>query len=196
MPKPSLRQQILDAGLKVMFARGYGGAGVRDIVAAASAPQGSFTNHFRSKEAFAVEVVSQYFDYVKGLMAQTLGNTALSPLDRIHAYLELISDKLAGAEWARGCLIGNFSLESPAHSEMLRQRLSEIFAEWRQPFEACIREAQASGELAADLPAGDLADFVLAGWQGSMLRMKVDRSPLPLQQFKRIAFATFLKKQS
>ncbi|HKA72816.1 MAG TPA: helix-turn-helix domain-containing protein, partial [Xanthobacteraceae bacterium] len=53
MPRASLRDRILDAGLRVMFSQGYIGSGVRDIVAAAAAPQGSFTNHFRSKEAFA-----------------------------------------------------------------------------------------------------------------------------------------------
>ena len=57
MPKESLRERILDAGLRVMFRSGYIGSGVRDIVAEAHAPQGSFTNHFRSKEAFAVEVL-------------------------------------------------------------------------------------------------------------------------------------------
>ena len=55
-----------------MFRKGFVGAGVRDIVAEASAPQGSFTNHFRSKEAFAREVLDRYFEHVKGLIAQTL----------------------------------------------------------------------------------------------------------------------------
>ena len=59
MARHSLRDTILDAGLKVMFRSGYNGSSVRDIVAAAGAPQGSFTNHFRSKEAFAGEVVGE-----------------------------------------------------------------------------------------------------------------------------------------
>jgi TetR/AcrR family transcriptional repressor of nem operon len=59
MPKPSLRDTILDAGLKAMFRTGYNGTSVRDITAATGAPQGSFTNHFRSKEAFASEVLDR-----------------------------------------------------------------------------------------------------------------------------------------
>jgi AcrR family transcriptional regulator len=61
MSKPSLREDILNAGLKVMFRSGYQGATVRDICAAAGAPHGSFTNHFRSKEAFAKEVLDRFF---------------------------------------------------------------------------------------------------------------------------------------
>ena len=62
VPKPSNRERILEAGLKVMIRKGYAGAGVRDIAAEARAPQGSFTNHFRSKEEFAREVLDLYFD--------------------------------------------------------------------------------------------------------------------------------------
>jgi hypothetical protein len=39
--------------------QGYRGARVRDIVSAASVPQGSFTNHFTSIEAFAQEVLEE-----------------------------------------------------------------------------------------------------------------------------------------
>src|ERR1043166_667795 len=60
MARPSLRNQILRAGLPVMFRSGYHAASVRDICRAAGAPQGSFTNHFRSKERFAAEVLEQY----------------------------------------------------------------------------------------------------------------------------------------
>ena len=58
----SLRENILDAGLKVMFRSGYFGSSVRDICAAARAPHGSFTNHFRSKERFAQEVLDRYVE--------------------------------------------------------------------------------------------------------------------------------------
>ena len=44
-------------GLQVVLERGYVGASVRDIVEAAGVPQGSFTNHFASKEAFSLQVL-------------------------------------------------------------------------------------------------------------------------------------------
>jgi len=79
MARHSLRDTILEAGLKVMFRSGYNGSSVRDIVAAAGAPQGSFTNHFRCKEAFASEVLDRYFAYVKGLVAEALNDSSLTP---------------------------------------------------------------------------------------------------------------------
>ncbi|OLE62747.1 MAG: TetR family transcriptional regulator [Deltaproteobacteria bacterium 13_1_20CM_2_69_21] len=195
MPKRSHRDNLLDAGRKVMFERGYRGAGVRDIVSEAGAPQGSFTNHFRSKEAFAGEVLDQYFDYLREIVQATLGDRSLSPRGRIRRYFDVITGKLKAEKWALGCLIGNLSLEVSTESKPLRTHLSNIFAEWREPFAACIAEAQAAGEIADNFPARDLADFLLAGWHGAMLRMKVDRSSKPLEQFKAIAFATVLARR-
>ncbi len=194
MPKQSLKQQIIDAGHDLIWSAGYSATGVRDIVAAAKAPQGSFTNHFRSKEDFALEVLDRYFAYVRGLVAEALDDASLTPAQRLKRYLDLITTKLADADFGRGCMIGNFSLETSGHSERLRLRLSEIFTEWRQPFAACIAEGQTAGEIASDFAADDLADFLLASWQGAMLRMKVERDPAPLERFKSIALATVFGK--
>jgi TetR/AcrR family transcriptional regulator, transcriptional repressor for nem operon len=194
MARESHRERILDAGLKVMFRKGYIGSGVRDIVAEASAPQGSFTNHFRSKEVFAREVLDRYFDHVRGLVAQALGDAKLSPRERLKRYLDIITERLAADDFRRGCLIGDFSLEAAPQSEMLRERLAAIFVEWRAPFAACIAEAQGAGEIEATFAPDDLAEFLLASWEGAILRMKVARGPEPLERFKRIAFATVFKE--
>src|SRR5258708_12769549 len=79
MGKASLREDILNAGLKVMFQSGYTGATVRDICEAAGVPLGSFTNHFRSKEAFAQEVLDRYFAHLKALVKQPLDSKSLTP---------------------------------------------------------------------------------------------------------------------
>ena len=194
MARRSLRDDILDAGLQVMFRSGLNGSSVRDICAAAGAPQGSFTNHFCSKEAFAEAVLDRYFAYVKGLVAEALDNSTLSPRDRLRRYLDIISGKLARNGWKRGCLIGDFSLEASSQSEPLRTRLAAVFAEWRTPFAACIAEAQAAGEIAVDFDPIDLAEFLLSSWQGAILRMKVERSDAPLKRFRTIVFQTVFKE--
>ena len=194
MAKPSLRESILDAGLKTMFRSGYHGTTVRDIVGAAGAPQGSFTNHFRSKEMFACEVLDRYFAHVKELVAEALQDDSLTPRQRLQRYLELITGRLAADGWSRGCLIGDLSLEAASTSEALRGRLCAIFDEWRTPFAECIAAAQSAGEIAADFDASELADFLLASWQGAILRMKLERDPAALQRFKTIAFATVFKE--
>jgi TetR/AcrR family transcriptional repressor of nem operon len=194
MARPSLRDKILRAGLPVMFRSGYHAASVRNICAAAGAPQGSFTNHFRSKEAFAVEVLDQYFAYLKGLVREALNNETLTPRQRLKRYLEIITGKLERDRWMIGCLIGDFSLQASSHSKPLRKRLDAIFQEWRALFAGCIAAAQSAGEIESQFEATELAEFLLASWEGAILRMKVERSPAALERFKAIVFETVFKQ--
>jgi TetR/AcrR family transcriptional repressor of nem operon len=195
MSQPSLREDILNAGLKVMFRAGYLGASVRDICAAAGAPQGSFTNHFRSKEAFVEEVLDRYFANLKTTVEKALNDKSLTPRQRLKRYLDLISGILQGAKWDRGCLIGDLSLEASLQSKPLRKRLEEIFLEWRKPFAQCIAEAQAAEEIDSKFEPVDLAEFLLASWEGAILRMKVDGGPAALERFKKIVFETVFQEK-
>ncbi len=195
MGRPSLREAILTAGLKVMLRSGYGGATVRDICRAAGAPQGSFTNHFRSKEAFAKEVLDRYFAHTRELVDQALSNRSISPRRRLKRYLDIITSTLKDAGWSRGCLIGDLSLEASSQSKLLRERLDAIFEEWRAPFAACIAEAQRDGEIAPQFGSTEIAEFLLAAWEGAILRMKVERGPAALERFKKIVFETVLKEE-
>src|ERR1700716_2169409 len=94
MPKPSNREKILTEGLRVVHERGFAGASVRDIVQAAGVPQGSFTNHFASKEAFGLEVIALYFANGREVMPETLLNDSRPPLRRLAEYIDAGKDRL------------------------------------------------------------------------------------------------------
>jgi len=190
MPKPSVKNRIVSAGLTVMFRKGYHGASVRDVVGEAGVPQGSFTNHFRSKEDFAGQVLDLYFASVRDRLAESLGDDTLKPVDRLKRYLDIITDRLAADDYRRGCLVGDFSTEVTQESEALRQHLVRLYEEWLRPFADCVAAGQDQGEIAPDFTPGDLAEFLLASWQGAIMRMKVEQSPAPLDRFKHIAFRT------
>ena len=80
-----------------MHERGYTGASVRDIVEAAGVPQGSFTNHFISKEAFCLEVLDLYFRDVRAMIQRTLRNDSLPPPKRLHAFVDAQIKYLIGS---------------------------------------------------------------------------------------------------
>ena len=192
MARASNKGEILREGLEVVRRRGFTAAGIREITSAARVPQGSFTNHFSSKEAFGLEILDQYFADIGTVIASNLEIEG-DPLDRLRGYFDAITQRLQVRGWQHGCLIGNLSLESTDHSERIRTRLAEIFAEWREPFARCLGQAAADGRITLTVPALDLADFLLASWQGAILRMKVERSPEPLERFKDVVFTTVLR---
>jgi TetR/AcrR family transcriptional repressor of nem operon len=114
------------------------------------------------------------------------------PTERLSAYFERIIDLFNSGGWRYGCLAGNMGLEAPEHSELLRQRLIEIFAEWAGRFAEVIRQAQKAHEVRADLDPAEAGAALLEAWHGAMLRMKIERSPAPLDRFKRIVFPALL----
>jgi TetR/AcrR family transcriptional repressor of nem operon len=193
MPKPSHRDTILTEGLRVVLERGFCGASVRDIVQAAGVPQGSFTNHFASKEAFGLEILDLYFVQVRDGIRKTLRNDALPPLQRLGAWVDLQIRFLKKAGMRNGCLIGNFSIEAGDQSEVIRRRLVEIFDEIHQSVAYCLNAAVKAGELAPALDCDELASFLYSSLQGAILQSKAEHKSLPLERFKKILFSTVLR---
>jgi TetR/AcrR family transcriptional regulator, transcriptional repressor for nem operon len=193
MPKPSHREKLLDEGLRVVLSQGYAGASVRDIVRAAGVPQGSFTNHFTSKEAFAEEVLERYFSLVRGNIDKTLRNDSLPPLRRLRSWLDLQIAFLKKAEFRSGCLIGNFSIEASDDSERIRERLAEMFKDINESIVYCLKAAVDAGELSASTDVGEAASFLYSSWQGAVLQSKVELSSKPLERFKRVLFSQILR---
>lgn len=194
MPKANNRAAFIGAGLQTMFRKGYVGATVRDISAVAGAPQGSFTNHFRSKEEFTSEVLDEYFLHVRTLMDEAASDADLTPRQRLERYLDLVTARLVEDDFTRGCLIGDLSVESPGRSEMLRARLENIYREWVDLFASWIAEAQRVGELSDQFSADQMADFLITGWEGAIARLKVERSRAPLDRFRTVAFNTVFRE--
>jgi TetR/AcrR family transcriptional repressor of nem operon len=193
MPKPSNREKILTEGLRVVHERGFAGASVRDIVAAAGVPQGSFTNHFASKEAFGLEILELYFSRARESAAETLRNDALPPLQRLEAWIDATIVRMIEHGMRTGCLIGNLSAEASEHSEPIRNRLVEMFTEATRSIAYCLRAAVQAGEVPAGMDCDEIAGFIFSSLQGANLMAKAQRSPVPLQRFKNILFSTVLR---
>src|SRR3954469_24141443 len=148
MPKPSHREKLLHVGLRVVHERGFRGASVRDIVQAAGVPQGSFTNHFASKETFGLEVIDLYRATMRAELQATLLNEALPPLQRLRRYIDEGTRRLAQDGMKTGCLLGNFAAEACVDSEPIRTRVVEAFDELESAVADCLRAAAAAGEIA------------------------------------------------
>lgn len=193
MAKQSNREKILTEGLRVVHERGFGGASVRDIVQAAGVPQGSFTNHFASKEAFGLEIIDLYFANSCQVIRDTLRNDALPPLQRLHAYFDTNKGRISECGMRNGCLFGNFTAEACEHSEPIRHRLTEIFAEVQDSVEYCLKAAVAAGEVPQSVDCNEVAGFVISSLQGAILLAKAQRSLEPVERFERILFAKVLR---
>jgi TetR/AcrR family transcriptional regulator, transcriptional repressor for nem operon len=188
----SNRDKLLETGLAIMHKRGFIGASVRDIVHAAGVSQGSFTDHFPSKEAFSLEILNLYFEITQKVIEQTLRNDSMKPLKRLEAYIDAHTTYLEVVGKERGCLYGNFAAEASGHSEVVRKRLVEIFAEIQKAITYCLEAAVKARELPRDFDSSEVARFIFFSLQGAMLIGKGQRSLAPSKCFKEILFSKVL----
>lgn len=193
-PKPNtqMREKLIEAGLKEIHTHGFAATGIQKIVDDVQVPKGSFYNYFDSKEAFGAEISDRYSEQALARLMGFLGDHEKPPLRRLKAYFDDRAASFALRGFAQGCVLGNFSAETVDHSEMIRQHVAGHFSQWSEAIAACLAEAQRDGALRNDLPAGMLADFVLNSWEGALLRMRAERSGVPLETFKQMVFDTLL----
>ncbi|HTD04848.1 TetR/AcrR family transcriptional regulator [Undibacterium sp.] len=190
MPKPSTRDQIFDAALKLLSEKGFNACSVQDITAEAGVPKGSFYNHFESKEALGVEIVEFYGDY--GNLRDVLEDRSIAPMERLRQYFAGLNDTIIGRGFEQGCLLGNFSAELSDQSPLIRAQLAEIYGKWTKIIEAAIADGQADRSIGQDMDARALASFLLNAWEGATLRARAERSREAFDVFMNITFRKIL----
>ncbi len=196
MKQTSKRNEIIQAGREVIVRQGFHAAGLSNILAAADIPKGSFYYYFKSKEDFGLAIIEDFATEYQEKLEKTINNDRLSPLQRLDSYFAIGQADMEGCGCVNGCLIGNLAQELAAQSEMFRDRINQIFSSWEKQFAACLEAAQASGELSPDIDSSQLAQFILAGWQGAILKAKVARSTVPMQTFVDMLFQHVLHKST
>jgi len=189
------RERLLREGLRVIHERGFGASSVRDIVRAAGVPQGSFTNHFTTKEAFGLEILEQYHAMTNAGVMATLRNDALPPVFRLRRWIEVQLEYLEQDEMRKGCLYGNMAAEASEQSEAIRARIVRVFAENQESVAYCLRAAVEAGELSASTDIVEAAGFIVSSLQGAILVAKAARSPEPIQRLLRTLFSTVLRPE-
>lgn len=191
MPRPSVRERILSAGLETLHRKGFNGTSVQDITDAAGAPKGSFYNHFESKEALAAEAVRRYREN-RRVRLGILQDAKLAPLRRLRRYFESLNEAVVEAGFSKGCLLGNFAAELSGQSPIVREQVREGFAGWCEAIAPAIAEAQKEGAVSRTLRPKALAEFVVHAWEGALLRARADEDRAPLDLFMRITFSKVL----
>lgn len=184
------RELLLRAGLEVLTEKGFSATGIEEVLSRVGVPKGSFYHYFDSKEAFGLDLIERYGEFFARKLDRHFCNPALSPLSRLRAFVIDATDGMARYQFRRGCLIGNLGQEMGALPESFRTRLTETFDDWQARFSACLVEAQQAGELPANADSAQLAAFFWIGWEGAVLRAKLERSAKPLEVFADFFFAS------
>ena len=176
------RSLLLRTGLAMLTEKGYSPVRVDDILAQAQLSKGSFYHQFPHKEAFGLAVIEAYDHYFLRKLKQHTERLDLSPMARLEAFAADAQAGMARHGFRRGCLIGNLGQEMGALPESFREALVRVFHGWQAVTARCIQAAMDAGEIRTG-DAAAWAEWFWIGWEGAVLRAKLERRPQPLTHF-------------
>jgi TetR/AcrR family transcriptional regulator, transcriptional repressor for nem operon len=186
LPRRSTRNAILEAGMKQFTKRGFSACSVEDITKAARVPKGSFYNHFKSKQSLAAEIVTEYG---KGTTDRSiLTDAAIAPLIRLEKHFAALNAYFSSCK--DGCLVGKFMAEVSVDTPQIRESLRRVLNIWGEQLSSALAEGQRQGSIRKDLPADDLAAFLIDAYEGAILRTRLEKKPRALQCFVKVVFSS------
>ena len=172
----SSKQKILNEATKLIHSKGFNNTSIQDILDATSVTKSNFYYHFDSKEKLGLNVLQERIrQFTDRIIEPSIGNTELTSLERSSSFLDKILALAAMPEGELGCPFGNLAQEMSAIHEPLRKSLSEFFTLCVDRLEECFDDGKRAGELRADLPSRELAEFELAQLQGAFLLRKTHK---------------------
>lgn len=181
--RSDVRELLLRAGVAALTEKGFAATGLDEILKSVAVPKGSFYHYFKSKEDFGLALIDRYDLAFSHRLDRSFKNIDLSPFERLQDFVYSAEDGMRRYEFSRGCLVGNLGQEMGNLPSSFRARLIEVFEGWQDKMANCIRDAQAHGEISGDRDADLAAAFFWIGWEGAVLRAKLERSAAPLRVF-------------
>ena len=174
---------LLQSGYEIFYEKGYHGAGLNDILKKAGVPKGSFYHYFENKEAFLIEVLSYYRQQAKELMYPFLIAQDGSAIERFRSYINAMIEMRENSMCKGGCFFGNMAQEMSDSSESVRENIQECMDAWVTALEQFFIAGQKEGAVSSGHCTKELANMFVDGWQGALLRMKVEKTTEPLHRF-------------
>jgi TetR/AcrR family transcriptional repressor of nem operon len=183
------REALLNAGVETLTEKGFSATGIEEILRKVDVPKGSFYHYFKSKEVFGAELIDRYANYFSAKLDRILLTEARTPLQRMHDFVE---DAVAGMQrfdFSRGCLVGNLGQEMGSLPPAFRNLLIDVFLDWQSRTEDCLRAAVEAGQISPNVDCNAAAEYFWIGWEGAVLRAKLEQSEMPMRQFAKGFFA-------
>jgi len=175
------KEKLLDQGVTLLLEKGYHATGLKQILDTVKIPKGSFYTYFQSKEQFAAEAISHYIEPFIHRLSAHLQNPELDGLAALKAYYSELIAEVAQTGFKGGCLLGNLMGEIGDTSPLCRDALLDAVGRYSDLQKTALERGQKQGSVRPDRSAKAMADLMLNGWQGALLRMKVEQSIEPLQ---------------
>lgn len=152
MPRTAVhtREESLEKALHLFWRQGFGATSLKDIERALDMRPGSIYATFGSKEDLFREALDRYAGRAMAELERVVAADE-SPLGGLVAYLRMLGGLRDRDETCEACMLVKSLLELGDHEQAAGQQAEELLDRMERRFTERLADAQAAGEIAADL---------------------------------------------
>jgi TetR/AcrR family transcriptional regulator, transcriptional repressor for nem operon len=193
--KSDIKSHIIEKGAEVMYFRGYQNTGIHDILQAAEIPKGSFYYYFENKEDFGIQFIDYFLKKFLDSAEEYLSKTGGMYLLKLKKFLNSCLFYFENNSFRGGCPIANLSVEMSDLNENIRMKLESAFHQMEESICQFLEKALQNGELEGGTDIRSLSGLIINCWEGSLMRMKVDKRKNAMEYFNGYIFTKLLKAE-
>ncbi|GBQ52057.1 TetR family transcriptional regulator C-terminal domain-containing protein [Komagataeibacter sucrofermentans] len=178
------RAMLVRAGVDLLTEKGFSATCVDDVLHATGISKGSFYYCFSSKEDFGQVLIEDYARSFNARLDLWLQEPDTPALQRL---LNFVHDARASMQhhgFRRGCLIGNLGQEIDMLPDSFHGLLLTIMTGWEKRVNACLLASFGTRATTGQKrTCMQLARYFWIGWEGAVLRSRMEHAPEPLDLF-------------
>ncbi|WCE05693.1 TetR/AcrR family transcriptional regulator [Pseudoxanthomonas sp. JBR18] len=174
-----VRESLLAIGQQTMAAKGFSAVGLKEILASAGVPKGSFYHYFASKDAYGEALLEKYFTDYLAEMDATLHQPGLTMAQRLMHYWQAWQDNQSVSDCQGKCLAVKLGAEVADLSESMRLTMQRGTTGIVDRLALAIKAGAAEGSLSIEGQHRDVAQSLYQLWLGASVLVKVTRTTAP-----------------
>lgn len=176
------REVILQAAFDEIHRHGFQAASIDALLARTGVTKGALYYHFPTKTQLGYAVVEEVIrQRILQRWSHVLGE-AEDPIAHLIEKLRYETQHHWSLEALQvGCPVNNLANEMSPIDEGFRQRIEQVFQDWREIIAQMIEQGRNGGHVRADVNAAQVATFFVAAVEGTISMAKNAQDPKLLQ---------------
>lgn len=168
------RRHIVLKSAELFNQKGYAGCSMNDIMEATGLQKGGIYRNFKSKDEIALEAFEYAIDTVSQHFSEAIRN-ANTTLEKVGAFFNVYEDVINNPPIKGGCPLLNTAVDSDDTNLLLREKALGVFYIFLNMIEGIIEEGIQNEELKPDINTKEVASFIIATLEGSIMASKLER---------------------
>jgi TetR/AcrR family transcriptional regulator, transcriptional repressor for nem operon len=174
------RDRIVAAAAELIYRRGEGEIGIRDVKEAAGVSGSQMTHYFPDRDSLIRAVVAYRSREVLEFLSQP-DIDGLDSLAKLREWGRLTVERQRERGTEGGCVLGSLVAQLSERDEVARAEIAEGFDAWIGGLADGLRRIQAAGEIGPEADPDELATGLIAALQGGYTLAQASRDIAPME---------------